>query len=116
MATTKSDFFERKATLNDFSAPEKACWWAVLAFVDMIPCTTAGNSSRRSHFLKKQAPSRRHRSLRQDLPARQMPLSAFHRARSAVPGPTFLNLAAERWTDIFHNGTSRSFPGLQRFA
>src|SRR6266436_4131043 len=116
MSTTKSDFFEWKATLNDFSAPEKACGWAAPLFGGILPCTTRGSSSRRSHFLRIQAPSRRDRSLQQALPARRTPRSAFHRVRSVVRGPTFLNLAAERWTDTFHNGTSRSFPGLQKFA
>src|SRR6266850_3787924 len=116
MSTTKSGFFEWMATLNDFSAPEKAYGWAVHPFGGILPCTARDNSSRRSHFLKSQAPSRRDRSLRQALPAPRTPRWAFHRARSAVPEPTFLNLAAERWTDTFHNVTSRSFPGLQRFA
>src|SRR5882724_4423338 len=101
MSTTKSDFFDWKATLNDFSAPEKACGWAVHPFGGILPCTARDTSSRRSHFLKSQAPSRRDRSLRQALPAPRTPRWAFHRARSAVPEPTCLNLADERWTDIF---------------
>src|SRR6266481_2671698 len=109
-------FFSRETTLLSFSAPKKACGWAVHPFGGILPCTARDNSSRHSHSLKIQAPSRRDRSLRQALPAPRTPRWAFHRARSAVPGPTFLNLADERWTDIFHNGTSRSFPGLQRFA
>src|SRR6266446_7538836 len=116
MSTTKSDFFEWKATLNDFSAPQKACGWAAPLFGGILPCTTRGSSSRHSHFLKIQAPSRPDRSLRQAPPAPRTLRSEFHPARSAVRGPTLLNLASETLTDTFHNGTSRLFPGLQRFA
>src|ERR1700738_2931334 len=116
MSTTKSDFFEWRVISNDFFAAETACGWAAPLFVGILPCTKRGSSSIHSHFLKSPALLLLDTSILQGLPAPQTSRSAFRRARSAVPGPTVLISAVETWTGTFHNGTSRSFPGLQRFA